>query len=98
MVRLTDTLAVETKAYNIQIFAIRPGWVCTAMSEGVLQSEAGQRWFPHARTLLEQGEDVPPERTAQLVAPAVRRESGVEECGNTCRVYRDPMSPWSSAS
>jgi NAD(P)-dependent dehydrogenase (short-subunit alcohol dehydrogenase family) len=68
MVRLTDTLAVETKAYNIQIFAIRPGWVRTAMSEGVLQSEAGQRWFPHARTLLEQGEDVPPERTAQLVA------------------------------
>ena len=46
MVRLTDTLAVETKAYNIQIFAIRPGWVCTAMSEGVLQSEGRTALVP----------------------------------------------------
>jgi NAD(P)-dependent dehydrogenase (short-subunit alcohol dehydrogenase family) len=67
MVRLTDTLAVETREYNIHIFAIRPGWVRTAMTEEVLQSEAGQRWLPQARTLFEHGGDVPSERAAQLV-------------------------------
>jgi NAD(P)-dependent dehydrogenase (short-subunit alcohol dehydrogenase family) len=65
--RLTDTLAVETHAYNIRIFAIYPGLVRTALTEEVLQSEAGQRWLPQGRSLFEQGRDVPPERAAQLV-------------------------------
>lgn len=67
MVRLTDTLAAETREHNISVFAIRPGWVRTAMSDEVLQSEAGQRWVPQARTMFEQGRDFPPERAAQLV-------------------------------
>jgi len=67
MVRLTDTLAAETRAHQISVFAIRPGWVRTAMSEEVLQTEAGQRWVPRARTIFEQGRDFPPERTAHLV-------------------------------
>jgi NAD(P)-dependent dehydrogenase (short-subunit alcohol dehydrogenase family) len=67
IVRLTDSLAVETRAYNIPIFAIYPGLVRTTIMEEVLQSEAGQRWMPEARTWFEEGRDVPPERAAQLV-------------------------------
>jgi NAD(P)-dependent dehydrogenase (short-subunit alcohol dehydrogenase family) len=66
IVRLTDSLAVETRAYNIPIFAIYPGIVRTRIMEEVAQSEAGQRWMPEARTVLEERE-VPPERAAQLV-------------------------------
>jgi NAD(P)-dependent dehydrogenase (short-subunit alcohol dehydrogenase family) len=67
MVRLTDTPAAETQEYHIAVFAIRPGWVRTALTEEVLQSEAGQRWMPQAHTPFEQGRDRPPERAAQLV-------------------------------
>jgi NAD(P)-dependent dehydrogenase (short-subunit alcohol dehydrogenase family) len=45
IVRLTDTLAVETQAYNIAIFALHPGLVRTALTEEGLLSEAGQRWL-----------------------------------------------------
>jgi NAD(P)-dependent dehydrogenase (short-subunit alcohol dehydrogenase family) len=67
VVRLTDTLAAETRTHNVAVFAIRPGWVRTAMSEELLQSEAGQRWVPQARAVFEHGQDFSPERTAQLV-------------------------------
>src|SRR5262249_55617658 len=67
LVRLTDTLAAEARPHHIHIFAIRPGWVRTAMTEATLESEAGRRWMPQARLLFEQGRTEPPERTAQLV-------------------------------
>ena len=67
IVRLTETLAVETRAHHIPIFAIYPGLVRTTIMEEILQSEAGQRWMPEARTRFEEGRDVPPERAAQLV-------------------------------
>jgi NAD(P)-dependent dehydrogenase (short-subunit alcohol dehydrogenase family) len=66
MVRLTESLAVETRPYNIPIFALYPGIVRTRIMEEVAQSEAGQRWMPEARTALEE-RAVPPERAAQLV-------------------------------
>ena len=67
IVRLTDSLAVETRAYNIPVFAIYPGLVRTEITEQILQSEAGQRWWPEARMWVEEGRFVPPERAAQLV-------------------------------
>ena len=68
IVRLTDTLAAETRAHNVAVFAVRPGWVKTAMSEEVANTEAGRRWVPQAHAQFEHGRDFPPERTAQLVA------------------------------
>lgn len=68
VVRFTDTLAAETRASNVPVFAVRPGWVRTAMSEEVLNTEAGQRWVPQARAQFEHGRDFPPEATARLVA------------------------------
>jgi hypothetical protein len=67
IVRLTDSLAVETRAYNIPVFAIYPGLVRTEITEQILRSEAGQRWWPEARMWVEEGRFVPPERAAQLV-------------------------------
>ena len=67
IVRMTDSLAVETRAYNIPIFAIYPGLVRTTIMEEVLQSEAGQRWMPEARKWVEDDRFVPPERAGQLV-------------------------------
>jgi NAD(P)-dependent dehydrogenase (short-subunit alcohol dehydrogenase family) len=67
IVRMTDSLAVETRAYHIPIFAIYPGLVRTTIMEEVLQSEAGQRWMPEARRWVEDDRFVPPERAAQLV-------------------------------
>lgn len=68
IVRLTDTLAAETRAHNVAVFAVRPGWVKTAMSEEVANTEAGRRWVPQAHVQFEHGHDFPPERTARLVA------------------------------
>jgi len=66
-VYLTETLAAETQVHNIRVFAIHPGLVRSAMTEGVMQSAAGQRWFPQYQPRFAAGEDVPPERAAQLV-------------------------------
>jgi NAD(P)-dependent dehydrogenase (short-subunit alcohol dehydrogenase family) len=67
IVRMTDSLAVETRPYNIPIFALYPGLVRTTITEKILESEAGQRWMPEARTWVEEERFVPPERAAQFV-------------------------------
>jgi NAD(P)-dependent dehydrogenase (short-subunit alcohol dehydrogenase family) len=41
LTRLSENLAVETRQYGVQVFAISPGLVRTAMSEGALS--AGER-------------------------------------------------------
>jgi NAD(P)-dependent dehydrogenase (short-subunit alcohol dehydrogenase family) len=67
VVRFTDTLAAEVRTYNLAAFAVRPGWVRTAMTEEVLNTKAGRRWVPQAREQFEQGRDFPPDDTARLV-------------------------------
>ena len=66
-VYLTETLAAETQAHNVHVFAIYPGLVRTAMTDEVLQSAAGQQWLPQYQTRFAAEDDVPPERAAQLV-------------------------------
>jgi cyclopentanol dehydrogenase len=60
---LTESLAVETQAHNIQIFAIHPGLVRSAMTEEFLRTAAGQQALAQR---FAAGADVPPERAAQL--------------------------------
>ena len=67
VVRFTDSVAAETRTHNVPVFAVRPGWVRTAMSQEVLDTDAGRRWVPQARAQFEHGRDFPPERTARLV-------------------------------
>jgi NAD(P)-dependent dehydrogenase (short-subunit alcohol dehydrogenase family) len=65
--RLSENLAAETRGQGVHVFAIDPGLVRTAMSEGALScgnptvEQTFQNWFAS-------GADVPPERAARLVA------------------------------
>ena len=64
--RLTENLAAETGPHGVQVFAIDPGLVRTAMVEGALRCgvPAIEQQF---REWLDAGENIPPERAAELV-------------------------------
>jgi NAD(P)-dependent dehydrogenase (short-subunit alcohol dehydrogenase family) len=65
VMRFTETLAVELKEYGVMVFALRPGFVRTAMSEYQL-TEEGRRWLPHTKQRFEEEKDVPPALAANL--------------------------------
>ena len=67
LIRLTEVLAAEVAEHGISTFAIEPGTVRTAMAESALDSEAGRRWMPWFKAILDDGLDVTPERAARLV-------------------------------
>jgi NAD(P)-dependent dehydrogenase (short-subunit alcohol dehydrogenase family) len=67
VMRLTETLAVELKEYGVCVFALRPGFVRTDMSEHHLRSEEGRRWMQHTAQRFAEGLDVPPTLAANLV-------------------------------
>ena len=67
VMRFTETLAVEVRDYGITVFALRPGFVRTAMSEFHTQNERSLRWVPHIKRRFELGEDIPASRPADLV-------------------------------
>ena len=67
LTRFTENLAAELINSGVSVFALDPGTVRTAMSEHVLESEAGRKWLPWFRKLFDQGRDVPAEKAAQLV-------------------------------
>jgi NAD(P)-dependent dehydrogenase (short-subunit alcohol dehydrogenase family) len=46
VLRFTDTLAAETRAHGIAVFAIYPGLVPTAMTDELTETDAGRRWLP----------------------------------------------------
>jgi len=67
LTRFTENLAAELINSGVSVFAIDPGTVRTAMSEHILESEAGKKWLPWFRKLFDQGRDVPAEKAARLV-------------------------------
>lgn len=67
LVRFTENLASEVRAYGLSTFAITPGTVRTSMSEYSLNSEAGKKWLPWFRRIFDEGLDLPPERAANLI-------------------------------
>jgi NAD(P)-dependent dehydrogenase (short-subunit alcohol dehydrogenase family) len=67
LIRFTENLAAELVNSGVSVFAIDPGTVRTALSQHLLESEAGKKWLPWFRKLFDQGRDVPPEKAAQLV-------------------------------
>ena len=67
LLRFTENLAAELLNSGVSVFAIDPGTVRTALSQHLLESEAGKKWLPWFRKLFDQGRDVPPEKAAQLV-------------------------------
>ena len=67
LIRFTENLAAELLNSGVSVFALDPGTVRTAMSQHVLESEAGKKWLPWFPKLFAQGRDVPAEKAAQLV-------------------------------
>ena len=67
LIRFSENLAAELLNSGVSVFAISPGTVRTAMSEHLLESEAGKKWLPWFRKLFDRGRDVPAEKPAQLV-------------------------------
>lgn len=66
VVRFSECLALETRELGVQIFAMGPGLVRTAMTELQLSTPEGRRWLPRIGRMFEEGRDVPPERAGQL--------------------------------
>ena len=67
LVRFSETLAAETRARGVHVFAIGPGTTRTAMSEHSLTSEEGRRWIPWFGRIFAEKLDVPMERPVRLV-------------------------------
>ena len=69
VIRLSETIAAETKEHGISVFAIHPGGVQTALTEAQFLSEAARKWFPRIYDRCSKGDKgQPPERAAELVA------------------------------
>lgn len=71
LIRLSESLALETKEHSIAVFAIHPGTVRTPMTKYMHDSElVGQRvpevqqWF---RQVYAENKDIPIERSVELV-------------------------------
>jgi NAD(P)-dependent dehydrogenase (short-subunit alcohol dehydrogenase family) len=63
--RLTEGLAEEAGPYGVRVFSIGPGFVRTAMTSGVIETDRG-RWLPEMAE-VPAGAWVGPERVADLV-------------------------------
>jgi NAD(P)-dependent dehydrogenase (short-subunit alcohol dehydrogenase family) len=66
LVRAMECIAAETQPHGVAVFSIAPGTVRTAMTQSLTSPEA-QQWLPWYRRFFDEGLDVPPERSAQLV-------------------------------
>jgi NAD(P)-dependent dehydrogenase (short-subunit alcohol dehydrogenase family) len=67
LLRLTENLAAEVLPYGVQVFAIEPGLVKTALTEYLAQSPEGQQWLPWIGRVFAEGRDDPPAHAVQLV-------------------------------
>lgn len=67
LIRLSEILAAETQHYGVQVFAINPGLVRTAMTEYLAESPEGQQWTPWIREVLATSRDVPPTGAVNLL-------------------------------
>ena len=65
VMRFTENLAVELEGHGVFVFALRPGFVRTALSEYHL-SEEGRHWLPSTAQRFDEGKDVPPTMAGDL--------------------------------
>jgi NAD(P)-dependent dehydrogenase (short-subunit alcohol dehydrogenase family) len=64
LLRLTDSLAAELEGTGVLAFAITPGFVRTALVDGVASSEAGRRFLPE---LNDRQDAIDPAESGRLV-------------------------------
>lgn len=64
----SEGLAREVAEHGIRVFALTPGVVRTALTENIVDSEAGRRWLPELAAIVRGGAGwVPPERVGEAV-------------------------------
>ena len=74
VLRFTDSLALEVEPHGVQVFAMSPGTVRTAMTDYILESGPGRRWLPQMRQMPE-SVWVPAERGAGLITALAAGEA-----------------------
>jgi NAD(P)-dependent dehydrogenase (short-subunit alcohol dehydrogenase family) len=67
LARFTEIITADSQAHGITAFVIDPGTVRTAMSEYLMESEAGRTYLPWFREFVLGGGDVPADWSANLV-------------------------------
>lgn len=67
----TETLAMEATDTGVKVFALSPGLVKTRMTTALAETPEGKRWRPFIGQMLKDGQDVPPERAAELALKLV---------------------------
>ena len=75
LIRFTEVLAQEVAEHGVQVFALEPGTVKTAMAMYALESPSGRRWIPWYRNIFEEKLDVLPEYAAELVVRLARGDA-----------------------
>lgn len=75
LTRLTEVLALEAAPHGVRVFALEPGQVRTAMTEALIDGEAGRRWLPWYRTAFDAGQDVAPDEAGALVVRLARGDA-----------------------
>jgi NAD(P)-dependent dehydrogenase (short-subunit alcohol dehydrogenase family) len=88
VVRFTECLAAEVREYGLRAYSMGPGLVVTKLTESLMNTAAGQRWQPTVSARVAAGENVPPERSAQL-ALFLATDAGVELSGRLIEIYDD---------
>lgn len=75
LTRLTEVAAAEARPHGVRLFALEPGTVRTAMTEALIDSEAGRTWLPWYREIFAAGHDVSPDDAAALVVRLARGDA-----------------------
>lgn len=75
LTRFTEVAAAEARPHGVQLFALEPGTVRTAMTETLLESEAGRTWLPWYRQTFDAGQDASPDEAAALVVRLARGDA-----------------------
>ena len=83
LIRFTETVAAEVRDHGVQVFALAPGLVRTKLTDDVLASEAGARWFSHVADWFREGHDRPAGDAANLV---VEMASGTLDALTGCLI------------
>ena len=75
LTRFTEVVALEGAAHGVRAFAVEPGQVRTAMTEALIEGEAGRTWLPWYRDAFDAGRDAAPEEVAALVVRLARGDA-----------------------
>jgi 3-oxoacyl-[acyl-carrier protein] reductase len=89
LVRLVESLAIEFRALNINVYAVHPGLVPTDLTRNLTDTHEGRRWLPQFNEALAEGKEVEASVTAEMVAWLIEHRPNEL----TGRVIPAPLTP-----